>query len=307
LTIIPDSIGYAHPHYALSLREFGNPRELPHSGGWILERPISGTSYKDAMGCYPLFACRNWFKLHEDLEEIVSEFVSLTLVTDPFGDFDQRYLARYFQTLKPFKRHFIADLSQDPERFVDKHHRYYARKSLRDMQVDVCDKPLQYAEEWVALYDNLIVRHNISGIKAFSRDSFLKQLQTPGVIIVLGKLGGKVIGAHMVVIHGDVAYSHLSAFSDAAYKSRASYGIYWMTLKYLKDHEIRNFDLGANAGFEENGQDGLAKFKRGWGNDRRTAYLSGCIFDSAKYSEIVTMRSIAVTDYFPAYRKGEFE
>ena len=52
--------GYMHLGYAESLVEFGTPRELPRSGGWVLERQIPGFSYRDAMGCYPLFACQDW-------------------------------------------------------------------------------------------------------------------------------------------------------------------------------------------------------------------------------------------------------
>ena len=48
-----DLIGYAHPDYPLSLKESGEPYELPRCGGWILIRPIPGTIYEDAMGCYP--------------------------------------------------------------------------------------------------------------------------------------------------------------------------------------------------------------------------------------------------------------
>jgi hypothetical protein len=299
--------GYCHPQYAESLKEFGVPRELPHSGGWILERPIPGTPYKDAMGCYPLFVCRDWFKLHEDLKNIGSELLSLTMVTDPFGAADKTYLARYFQIAKPFKKHLIADLSQNPENFVDKHHRYYARRSLRGMKVEICDEPLRYANEWIKLYDNLIKRHNISGIRAFSKESFNTQMQTPGFVFVAGKFGGGVIGGHIIAIHNDVAYSHLAAFSDTAYKHRASYGIYWMTLKYLTERKIRYFDLGAVAGIEEDAQDGLAKFKMGWSNDSRTVYLCGHIFDHDRYSETIKTKGITSMDYFPAYRKGEFE
>ena len=50
--------GYLHPTYARSLSEFGAPRHLPHSGAWILERRIPGSPYSDAMGCYPILACR---------------------------------------------------------------------------------------------------------------------------------------------------------------------------------------------------------------------------------------------------------
>src|SRR5436190_23288915 len=91
--------GYMHPRYAQSLAEFGSPRHLPRSGGWILEREIPGFPYRDAMGCYPLFACRDWSRLHEDLEELHSDLVTLTLVADPFGDYDLSTLQHCFGDL----------------------------------------------------------------------------------------------------------------------------------------------------------------------------------------------------------------
>jgi hypothetical protein len=48
--------GYAHPSYAKSFSEFATPVELPHCGGWALERTIAGSGLRDAMGCYPIFA-----------------------------------------------------------------------------------------------------------------------------------------------------------------------------------------------------------------------------------------------------------
>jgi hypothetical protein len=103
--------GYLHPAYAQSLAEFGTPRGLPESGGWILERPIPGTPHHDAMGCYPLFTCQNLPKLYTDLEYIKKDLVSLALVTDPFGEYDEGYLRRCFKYLViPFKDHFIVDL-----------------------------------------------------------------------------------------------------------------------------------------------------------------------------------------------------
>jgi hypothetical protein len=298
--------GYNHFRYAQSFREYGEPYELSKSGGWILERIIPGTSYVDGMGCYPLFVCQDWSRLHEDLKEIESKLVSLVLVTDPFGAIDRGYLERHFQIVRPFKKHLVADLSQIPELFVNKHHRYYARKSMKDMEVDVCDVPLRYADEWIKLYDNLVTKHKISGIRAFSKDSFLAQLETPGVILIVGKLEKEIIGGQIITIAGNVAYSHLAAFSDIGYKHGASFGIYWVTLQYLKELNIQYFDLGAAAGLEENAQDGLTKFKMGWSNDSRMVYLCGRIFDRHMYDLICKQNRKENMDYFPAYRAGEF-
>ena len=79
--------GYLSPQYAESLREFGLPRLLPRSGGWILQRSIPGFAECDAMGCYPLSSCCDWSHLPEDLAELENEVVCLGVVPDPFDDF----------------------------------------------------------------------------------------------------------------------------------------------------------------------------------------------------------------------------
>src|SRR5512147_3121730 len=107
---MPDLMGYADPRYAFSLSEFGEPRELPRCGGWIIARPIPGTPYQDATGCYPLFACRDWTKLREDLEHAGPDLVSLVLVADPLSGVAPDYLEQCFDFARPFKTHFVADL-----------------------------------------------------------------------------------------------------------------------------------------------------------------------------------------------------
>ena len=167
--------GYTCPAYAGSLLEFGTPRLLPKSGAWILERQIPGFPYHDAMGCYPLFACQDWSQLDADLEDIGNDLVSLSLVTDAFGEYDIAYLHRCFKDVViPFKEHFIIDLSHSMDTFVSRHHRRYARKALRQLHVERCEDPTQFINEWVNLYVALVERHNINGISAFSRLAFEK-------------------------------------------------------------------------------------------------------------------------------------
>jgi hypothetical protein len=50
----------------------------------------------------------------------------------------------------------------------------------------------------------------------------------------------------------------------------------------------------------------LSRFKRGWATGTRTAYFCGRIFDRANYREITRASGCMATDYFPAYRQGEF-
>jgi hypothetical protein len=301
-----DPTGYQHPAYAHSLSEFGTPHRLPASEGWILERGIPGSTDRDGMGCYPLFTCRDWRKLHIDMTGLAKDLLTLVLVTDPFADVDRAYLEGCFDLVKPFKCHSIVDLSQPLEKSVNKHHRYYTRKSLREIEVEVCHEPSRYAGEWIRLYAHLVQKHGISGIRAFSPECFHKQLNTPGMVLFVGTRRGEVVGAHWIAIQGDVAYSHLAAFSTVGYQTHAAYGIYWMTLEYLASHKVRYCDLGAAAGLGEKSTGGLGRFKQGWSEVTRMAYLCGRIFDFPKYTETCRRNRIGSTDYFPAYRVGEF-
>ena len=300
--------GYTHPRYAESLSEFGSPRELPRCGGWILERPIPGFPYRDAMGCYPLFSCQDWSKLHLDLDEIADDdLVSLTIVADPFGEYDEAYLHKCFHdVVLPFKDHYVVDLRRPMNDFVSEHHRYYAQRALKKVIVETCSDPARFLDEWVKLYARLIKRHKLTGIKAFSRTAFAKQLSIPGLLIFRTISQGSAIGAHLWYVQGAVAYSHLAAFSPLGYELMVSYATYWSAIEYFVG-QVRWLQLGAGAGVKPSCTDGLARFKRGWSTGTRTAYLCGRIFNPKRYSEIVTARGISETDYFPAYRKGEFE
>ena len=80
--------GYLHPGYAESLAEFGKPHPLARCGGHLLARQIANSGCLDALGCYPLFCCQDWTRLREDLEELRGRMVSVALVTDPMGNYD---------------------------------------------------------------------------------------------------------------------------------------------------------------------------------------------------------------------------
>jgi hypothetical protein len=105
---------------------------------------------------------------------------------------------------------------------------------------------------------------------------------------------------------GGVGYYHLGAYSDAGYELRASFGLFSRAIELFRANGLRWLDLGAGAGLANDAQDGLSRFKSGWSNATRTAYLCGRIFDHGRYADIVTARGGATTDYFPAYRAGEF-
>jgi len=299
--------GYLNQNYAQSLEEFGLPIKLFKCQGWILKRKLAGFPYYDAMGCYPLFACKNWSRLHFDLEDLKGDLISLSIVADPFGDYDENYLRRCFKDVViPFKKHYIIDLSCRLNSFACDHHRRYARKALQKVTIEKCDTPTEFTEDWNRLYANLIARHNIKGIAAFSVKSFKWQTRVPGLVVFRAIFEDRTIGMLLWYVLDKVAYYHLGAYSDLGYAMRASFALFWSAIEYFADLNVKWINLGAGAGLAGNGVDGLSRFKHGWATGTRPAYFCGRIFDQERYARIMEKRECSGADYFPAYRQGEF-
>ncbi len=158
------------------------------------------------------------------------------------------------------------------------------------------------------LYANLIHRHQLRGIKAFSRECFRRQLAVPGMVMFRATLGDQVIGAHLWYVQGDVDYSHLSATSDVGYGCRATYGIYWTAIETFRQQfagRVRWLALGAGAGLASDRNNGLVEFKQGWATGTKPAFFCGKTFDPPAYAELTRLARAEGTAYFPAYRNGE--
>ena len=299
--------GYRHPGYAESLQEFGTPLALPHCGGWLLRRQIPACSDRDSMSCYPLFSCLDWSQLEADLEAIGDHLVSVAIVTDPFGNYDEPFLKRCFNDLViPFKTHYVVALDRPVNTIVSSHHRRNARKAAKVVSVEVCEPPSQYLDDWVALYQTLIARHAIKGISTFSRSAFAKQLNVPGLTAFRAIHNGKTAGMLLWYIQGDVGYYHLGAYSSSGYDLNVSFALFWFAIAYFSDMGLQWLNLGAGAGLQNETDDGLSRFKRGWSTNTRTAYFCGRIFNPLRYRQISQAKGLLDTAYFPAYRAGEF-
>ena len=299
--------GYLHPLYAESLSEFGIPIELPQCGGWLLERRIPNSDLKDAMGCYPIFCCADWTRLLADIQNIRDKYVTISLVADPFAPVTTVDLSRCFQLVHVFKKHFIVDVGDSTDRHINRHHQYYARRALKQIQVRLVDDPKACLGDWVRLYKILVEHRHLRGIKAFSKSSFAIQFEVPGLVVFQASRNGRTIGMHLWYVQSGVAYSHLSAVDEEGYALSAAYGLYWSAITEFKQHratEIRWIDLGAGAGMEETAQDGLSRFKRGWATAEKVKYFCGSIFDLQSY-ESLTATNMSDSDYFPLYRAGE--
>ena len=298
--------GYKSSEYAHTLSEFGLPRELPASGGWILQRQIGGLQLYDAIGCYPIFACQDWGQLPADINNLGDELVSLALVTDPFGNYDQDLLRECFpHVCILFKQHYVIDLNKNPEEFISNHHKRRARKAFEKVVVRVHPEPLKFVDLWFELYQTLVKRHNLRGIKAFSREAFARVLCLPGIKVFYVEADQQVIGAHLWLVEGEIAYSHLTATNPLGYKLMASFALHWFAIEYFSGL-VRWLNLGSGAGLKDKDGNGLSKFKEGWSTGTKPVYFCGRILNQDKYIELSQSLHAQDVDYFPLYRRGEF-
>jgi len=300
---------YTSIEYASSFEKDCQCVRLENSNGFVLKRQIPGSNRYDAMGLYPMFFCDDWFKLNEDLENNKDDLVSLVMVTDPFGKYDVELLNSCFNYLvKPFKKHFIVDLSRASENlnFFNKHNKRYAIKSHKVITVEKVDNPISFLGVWNELYSTLIDRHNIKGLAAFSEMSLKKQMIVPGSLVFSAKYKEEIVGITIWYKLGEVVYYHLGAYSQKGYEMRASYAMIWNVIEYFRSTDFKWLNLGGGAGFQSDGSDGLSRFKKGWSTGTKITYLCGHIFDKGSYDRLSILNRDYQGSYFPLYRLGEF-
>lgn len=95
------------------------------------------------------------------------------------------------------------------------------------------------------------------------------------------------------------------ALTRLGYDLGSSYALRWIAIEHFaQEQKVRWLNFGG--GVNNDGTDGLSFFKKGWSSETRNSYFCSRIMNHEKYSEIVLAKAVADTDYFPAYRIGEF-
>jgi hypothetical protein len=299
------STGYAHPGYAASLREFGTPIELSGSSGWLLTRRVDETA--DDATCYPYLVCTNWGALASDLEQLADTAVSIAVVPDPFGAFSLEQLQQAFpDRVSPFKDHHVADLTQSVDRIVSRHHRKAAERALRTIDVEFVHRPVDYLDDWMHLWTGAVTRFGMTGMRAFSRPSFERQLDLPGAWMSLARHEGTLVAAHVQMVHRGVVHAHVAAAGETANRLGAAYALYLREIEFFRERgDAEWIDWGGGAGTAGTSS-GLTEFKQGWSTGTRVVYFCGRINDRRRYDELARQAGADLADpFFPAYRRAD--
>ena len=87
------------------------------------------------------------------------------------------------------RRHLIRDV--DEPAHLPAHHRRHVRRASRAVEVELCADPLEHRDDWVRLYEELVARRGLFGVRAFSRQAFQRQLALPGLVAMraIGTVG----------------------------------------------------------------------------------------------------------------------
>lgn len=288
---------YASLSYARSLDQIGQALAVPEWGGHVLTRSTPNGDGDDAVGPYPLTVLGSGADLSGGLNHLKAQgLLSVVVVLDAASRPTIEALTAAFDFARPFKAHHVHDRRLGPPVY-DKHHRYeikraHARVEAREIAL------ADHLSDWISLYGELIARHDLSGIHAFSDAHHFALVAMPGLRAFGAFIDERLVSAHLFVTFEGRAISHLAASSAEGYAAGAAYAVNDIALERLSDCETINF--GGGAGTSDTGGDGLSRFKSGFANTTETAWLCGAILDPDAYTTLSVGRQD--NGYFPAYR-----
>ncbi len=202
----------------------------------------------------------------------------------------------------PFKTHFTVDLRENWRQARSEVVRRLSRRALENQTFACLDPSPAQANGLWALYQNTIVRHNVSGIQRLSLKCLSAQLAVPGLVLIEARDESGLTGAITAFIHGSTAVAHLEFLAAGSHAKRTSYGLLHVMLETLEAKGCHEVTLGGCAGMHDDLSDGLAQFKSKWATGTRRAMLCGAVLDEAAYAALSAYAGVAVTDFFPRYR-----
>jgi GNAT acetyltransferase-like protein len=292
---------YSTIEYGESLRHIGEPIHVPEWGTTVLKRAC-GMGHHDAIGTYPIAVLQPDCDLAAGLDRLARMgLVSVVLVLENVLRPELRELERTFDVARPFKRHYLFDRAASAA-YSSQHHHYEVRRAVRKVRVERFDLTARLGE-WTSLYQLLVARRGLAGtFHAFPDRHHEVLARLDGVVAVGAFVEGRLVSCHLWVCHDGHAMSHLAASDEAGYASGAAYAVNDASIELLTQCRILNF--GGAAGADDDDEDGLVRFKRGFSNATAPSYLCGKVLAAASYAELSRQAGVTATAaYFPAYRR----
>ncbi len=286
---------YAAPLYAEALAHVGRAVRVEAWDSFVIARLLPAGGGEDATGAYPMAVFGPDADLEAGLAALADAgLVSLVLVPDPFASPPPDQLAAAFELCRPFKTHYLVETARGVA--FSKHHRDRVRRGQRRCRVERVALA-DHLDVWEELYAGLVDRRAIRGAADFTPAYFARLAEAPELVALAAFVEDAPAGMTLWFEHAGIAYNHLTASNATGYANGANFALYGAAIDHFADAAVMN--LGGGAGFEDDPEDGLAAFKRGFANAETKALLCGAALDASRYSALAAGRQTA---FFPAYR-----
>lgn len=293
--------GYLHSAYLHSFDTLFEGITLPYSGLRFLKRELCD-GYYDLTGPYPFVSITDGGAFIRDIEHLRnSKVVSLVCVVSPFTSKTVQQELGQLDLFKPFKMHYVSDLSGNWRNFIRPRFKSYINQAMRRHEVRLFPANPEYTSTFWSLYSTLIKRHQIQGIQRLSEAVIEAHLSVSGAVVTEARDEQGVAGAAIWYQCGPHGYLHLHAQAPRAYAQRTSYALYAAALDYFTG-KVTWLDYGGAAGLSDDSGSGLAQFKKGWSTQTQPSFLCGAILNHDVYTKLVADTDSFDSAYFPAYR-----
>ncbi|HZZ90103.1 MAG TPA: GNAT family N-acetyltransferase [Caulobacteraceae bacterium] len=294
--------GLTHPHlyasslYAEALAHVGEPVRVDAWDSFVIARSLPFGEGLDATGAYPMAVFSPNADLQGGLESLAcTGLVSLVLVPDPFASPSPQQLAGAFALCRPFKTHYLVETANGVS--FTKHHRDRVRRGARRCRIERVTLA-DHLAGWGELYAGLADRRAIRGVADFPPAYFARLAQASELVALAAFVDDHLAAMTLWFEHGGVVYNHLTASDAVGYANGANFALYGAAIDVFAGAAMMN--LGGGAGFDDDPDDGLAAFKRGFANAETRALICGAILDPRRYAALTAGRP--ATNFFPAYR-----
>lgn len=291
--------GYRQNGFAESL---GTGLYLENVKGSVLRRKIGTTGTHDVVNPYPVFACSNFANFEDDLTSLrVEGAIALTVRTDAFDEMNVLSTRDIWDWFKPFKTHFITDLTEPWRDTAARNAKRYEKRAREDFEFSLVSSPSEYAADLARLNEIILNRTQINKSAGLSVKTLEKQLNLRGVRLFKAEDSQGPQGLALFMKTDRKAYAYLLGATDEARSKHVIYGLYGYALDALSA-EVDAVDFGGNPGPTDDLSNSVGLFKQLWTNRTATSYICGKIFNPEAYGKLCKDRPALSPNYFPAYR-----
>jgi len=260
--------------------------ETPYGYGGYLSNTSSKRFIESAMNAYETH-CRE--------ERIIAEFIRF----HPFNPFPSA-----FPETLDFLHHdrdvVVVNLQQD----LLSSYRSKVRNTIKKSMKSLTLKESTELDNFVEIYYQTMRRRDAQEFYFFDSEYFKQLMAFPGSRLFTVYLGEEPVSSAFFLFSDETVYYHLSANTEAGYRTQANYFLLHKVFEHARDEGYRYCILGGGTGGESD--DPLFRFKKKFSETLYPFYIGGKVHNPEVYQGYIKLwREQSRTDipFFLKYRQ----